>query len=123
MTQKNQFNVDVFDCTVHVIVSDNIRRSIDYYLRTYGQGKLEDDVSGYFFGPCPEDVSNYFIFFDSEDVTTDVIAHEESHLVEQILIDRDIKPVDEVRAYLTGFISRKIDLIFKRRKLKIRNKR
>lgn len=125
MTRKGSFKVDVFDCTVHIIITDSIKRSINYHLRKYNNKDelLTFEPSGFFCKPDPERIGNYYILFSNEDLAIDLINHEKSHLVEEILTDRDIKPVDEIRSYLDGFISHKIDSFFKKRKIKVKNKR
>jgi hypothetical protein len=126
MTIKGSFKVDVFDCSVHVVIAKSIMSSVNYHLRKAGY-KQEDflhfEPSGFFCNPTPDRIGNYYIFFQESDLTVDVVNHEKSHLVEHILTDRDIEPKDEVRCYLDGYISRMIDLFFKSRKIKIKNKR
>jgi len=125
MTIKGKFKVDVFDCTIHIVIAKSIKNSVNYYLTKAGQTNslIDYEPSGLFCNPHTERIGNYFIFFQEEDVTVDIINHEKSHLVEQILIDRDIKPKDEIRSYLDGYISRMVDLFFKKRKIKVKNKR
>ena len=126
MTIKGKFKVDVFDCTIHITIAKSIKNSVNYYLRQTGhEGSdlIDFEPSGFFCNPHSERIGNYFIFFNEEDITIDVINHEKSHLVEQILTDRDIKPKDEIRSYLDGYVSRMIDLFFRKRKIKIKNKR
>ena len=123
MTIKGKFEVDVFDCTIHLVIAKSIKASANYYLRRADNTVIDYEPSGFFCNPHTERIGNYYVFFQEDDVTTDVVNHEKSHLVEQILIDRDIKPKDEVRAYLDGYVSRMFDLFFKKRKIKIKNKR
>jgi hypothetical protein len=123
MTIKGKFNVDVFDCTVHIIICKSIKASANYYLKQADATLIDYEPSGLFFNPHIERIGNYYVFFQENDVTSDVINHEKSHLVEQVLLDRNITPKNEVRAYLDGYISRMFDSFFRKRKLKIKNKR
>lgn len=126
MTRKGSFRVDVFDCTVHIVLTDSIKRSINYHLRKHNVTKdelLAFEPSGFFCKPDPERIGDYYILFLNEDLAVDIVNHEKCHLVEQILTDRDIKPIDEIRSYLDGYISSQIDLFFKKRKIKVKNKR
>jgi hypothetical protein len=123
MSVKGKFNVDVFDCTVHVIITKSIKASVNYHLRRADAETIDYEPSGLFCRPNVERIGNYYIFFHEDDVTSDIINHEKSHLVEAILLDRNITPKNEVRAYLDGYISRMIDSFFKKRKMKIKNKR
>jgi hypothetical protein len=122
MTITGGFNVPIYGCDVKIIISPTLKRSVNYYLRKHGEEKIEFEPAAFFFHPVnnPEK-SIYYVFFDSDRLTTNELNHEKSHLVEEILKDRDIKPKDEVRAYLDGFISDKMDLFFKRRKGKIKH--
>jgi hypothetical protein len=123
MTARGTFKVDVFDCQVHIIIAKSVKSSVNYHLRKHGQELITFEPSGYFCKPDADRIGNYYVFLSEEDLSVDIYHHEQSHLVEQILIDRDIKPVDEVRAYLTGYVSRMFDRFFKARKIKLRNKR
>ena len=125
MTKKGKFTVDVYDCNVHIIVATSVRSSVNYHLRKHNDEDecIDFEPSGFFCKPDPNRIGNYFVFFSEEDLAVDVINHEKSHLVEQILIDRDIKAVDEVRSYLDGYISKMFDKFFTSRKIKLKNKR
>lgn len=124
MAIKGLFKVDVFDCIVHIVISDNIKQSINYHLKKFDQELLgcNDHPAAYFCRPNPDRIGNYYVYFSHRWLDTVHINHEKSHLCEQILIDRSIKPKDEVRAYLEGFISQKLDAFFRKHKLKIQNK-
>jgi hypothetical protein len=65
------------------------------------------------------DPGNYYLFFDLHTIDTNFINHEKSHLVEAILKDRGIRPVDEVRSYLDGYVSEKITAFIKKKKIKL----
>lgn len=123
MVIKGSFQVDVFDCNVYILVGDSIRNSINYHLRKCGTGEIDFDPSAFFCNPDLSKIGKYYLFFDVDDLSVDIVNHEKSHLVEQILTDRDIKPVDEIRSYLDGFLSRKIHMFFKNRKIKLKDKR
>lgn len=119
MTTKGSFKVDIYNCDVHIVVTDNIRRSINYYLRKGNHEVLpEGDEPGAY---CFSDTcTDYYVFFNRKTIDVSYVNHEKSHLVESILEDRGINPKDETRAYLDGFLSEKIDAFFKRRKIKVK---
>lgn len=87
-------------------------------MRKHNEDPIEEEPAAYFFRPVEESV--YYVFFDSDRLNVNEFNHEKSHLVEEILNNRDIKPKDEVRAYLDGFIAEKMTLFFKRRKIEIK---
>lgn len=117
MVVKGKFNVPIYNCEVHVIVSDNLLASINYRLRVNGDGKLKDEPGAYFYN---HDACNYYVFFKKETLDINYLNHEKSHLVEQILKDRGIRAMDEVRSYLDGFVSEKLNEFLKKRKIKLK---
>ncbi len=126
MTYKGSFKIDVFDCEVFIHVSDHIKRVADYQFRKHKFPKEEfitTPFSGYFVNFRIASIDQYHLFFDLKDLSVDVVNHEKSHLVDYVLQDRDIKADDEVRAYLDGYISHKLDLFFRKKQLKVKNKR
>lgn len=124
MTTKGFFNIDVYACGVHVIVGDNIQRSINYHLRQDGQKEIDFEPDGYFNQYVSEGrIGTYYLFFNRENLCHEIINHEKSHLVEQILKDRSISTRGEVQAYLDGCVSQKLMAFFKKRKLKIHDNR
>lgn len=122
MTMKSSFFVEIYNCTVHIIVADNMLRSINYYLRKCGSKPLKkEEVPGaYCLSPDKECSYEYYIFFDRKTIDINYINHEKSHLVEFILEERGIKAKDETRAYLDGFLSEKINSLLKKRKVRIK---
>jgi hypothetical protein len=115
MTTKGSFKVPIYDCTVHLIVSDRVLRCINNQLQKDGEELLEICPGGWFYRPA-ECYCNYYIFFHLGNLSHNYINHEKSHLVEEILTDRGISPKGESRAFLDGFISHKIELFFRRHK-------
>lgn len=119
MTIKGKFNIDVYNCDVYIIISNNLRRCINNRLRKQeSKDSIDFDPSGYFLR-CGDDVSNYYLFYDSAYLNHRTINHEKSHLLDYVLQDREIPAIDEVRSYLDGFVSRKLNAFFQRRKIKI----
>lgn len=120
MTTKGSFYVDVYGCSVTIIVCDDIVRSLNHYFRKWDCSKQTYEPGAMCVVGMKEDEGTYFLFFNRKDVTWNYINHEKSHLVEYILKDRGIKALDETRAYLDGFVSDKINAFFKKRKIKIK---
>ena len=118
MTKTGKFKVDVFDCTVYIVVSDNIMKSINTYLRLNKEGILDYEVDGYCWRPMSV-IGTYYVFFDSDSVNLNGLNHEKSHLVEFILNDRGIREKGEVRSYLDGYVSKKMHDFFSKRKIKL----
>lgn len=125
MAITGKFKIDVYQCHVYIKVCKSVKSSVNYYLAK-NNFKLHDcEPAGMFCNPLSDErIGSYYIFLNQEDgLNVEVVNHEKSHLVEQILLDRGIKPIDEVRSYLDGYVSQMIDLFFKKRKIKLKNKR
>ena len=123
MTIKGTFKVPIYECTVKIVVTDNLLRCINNLHKKHGDDLETIAPSAYFYHDNEEhEDDNYYIMLRFDRLTVNCVNHEKSHLVEQILIDSAIKPKDETRAYLDGFISHKVELFFKRRKIKLDNK-
>jgi hypothetical protein len=121
MIIKGIFRVPIFDADIIIIVSDNLLKTINRYYKKHGDTDFEVVEPGALFYSDGNADTPYYLFFHKSNITTEVVNHEKSHLVEEILIDRSIEPIDEIRSYVDGFVSTKINLFFKRRKLKISN--
>lgn len=117
MTIKGKFYIDVYSCHVHIIYTDQIERSANYYCKKYeldSPGPVEGVVIN-------GNLLNYYLLINKEYCTVDTFNHEKSHMVEHILKHRNIRPIGEPRAYLDGCVSRKLNLFFKKKKIKIKD--
>lgn len=114
MTIRTKFTVAVYCCDVHVICCKDIRKSVNYHCKKYDPKDkgIDYQPDGFFFRPY-EKIGSYYIWFDINTISVNTVNHEKSHLVEEILKDRKIKPKGEARAYLEGYISEKFDAFFK----------
>jgi hypothetical protein len=123
MTIKKKFYIDVYSCTVLIICCDNVKRSVNRYCKKYDPDDkgISYDVVGFFYKPDGA-IKEYFIWFDINNIDVNTVNHEKSHLVEEILKDRNIKPSGEIRAYLDGLISEKIAAFFAYQKNNIKFK-
>lgn len=119
MLVRGKFHIDVYDCNIHIIISNDILKSIKYYYKKHKDGEPSDAPQGLMYRPGTGDIDNYYIFFDEKFLSNNCINHEKCHAVEYILTDRDIRASGEVRAYLDGCISSKIAAFFKKRNIKI----
>lgn len=119
MVTKGKFYVPIFDCTVTITISDDPRKSLNYYLEKYGDEKIDYNISGFCYRP-ESGIGKYFLFFEKCTLDSNYWNHEKSHLVETILTDRDMKPVDELRSYLDGFISKKMNQFLLNRKMRLK---
>jgi hypothetical protein len=108
-----------FKCVV--IIDKDIEKRINAYsrkhkwnLKEYGE-ENGDQVHGLAVNPGV--IHTYYIFYSCESTTVNIIAHEISHLVDDILGDRGIED-SEARAYLSGYMNEKIfDYVIKHKLL------
>lgn len=117
MTVRGKFRVDVYNCYVYVFYTDQIIRSVNFFCNKFGWDKIKSAVEGYV---VPGNL-DYYLFVSKEHCSVDTINHEKSHVVDFILQERSIKSKDEVRAYLDGYVSRRLNKFFKKHKIKIKN--
>lgn len=119
MTIKGNFHVPIYECDVVITVSDNINKSFNSYLRKFDYQLHEGGFEGMVWRH-DDKVGKYYVFFDTDGLSINTYNHEKSHLVEWILKDRCISAQNEVRSYLDGFISKKMNDFFKSHKLKLK---
>lgn len=120
-----RFKIDLYDVTIHIRLADsdkNFLQSINYFLAKDGEDILKDSPGGYFYR-AEGDAFNYYVFFNKSTLTFEIFNHEKSHVIDYILEDREIKATDEIRSYLDGFVSHKMHLFFKKRKIKLKHTR
>lgn len=118
MVTKGYFHVPIFNCYVNIIISEDLKRVINIYLKKK-EDKIEYEPWAFSWNPSDE-CANYYLFLGKKTFDIDCLNHEKSHIVDFILEDRNIKPNDEVRAYLDGYISKKIFDFLKNKKIKIK---
>src|ERR1044072_2040050 len=101
--KKFSFKVGVYDLMCHVIIADDIEKIYNKLAKKNGWNQLSDDTEagGLAIGG---DLFNYYIFYKTNSLTPGILAHEASHIVDEILQNRGIELVGEARAYLTQHI-------------------
>src|ERR1044072_4367440 len=105
--KKFSFKVGVYYLMCHVIIADDIEKIYNKLAKKNGWNQLSDDTEagGLAIGG---DLFNYYIFYKTNSLTPGILAHEASHIVDEILQNRGIELVGEARAYLTQHITDKI---------------
>lgn len=115
---KFDIKIAVYDCTIKVVISKDIRKVINSYVKRKKWDKdtaLPEDHNVHGLAISNEDMKEYYVFYDIEDVKVKFLTHEISHIVDFILVERDLEDKGEAKAYLTGYISEKIfDYILKK---------
>lgn len=124
MTIKGKFDVDVYACSVHIVVSDYLKVAINARLKAFSDESGED-YGRIDFEPCGyclrrnDRIGNYYVFLHKDHFDFNTFNHEKAHVVEWILKDRNIGNRGEVVAYLDGYVSQMFHKFFKKKKLKL----
>lgn len=108
--------IPIFECTVKVVIAPNdvsMLRSINYYLRKRKDSPWLTPPEAAFMVEHNDYSDSYILFFNKKNLTVNLINHEKSHVLEQILLDRQIRSTGEVRSYLDGWFSNKLTLLFR----------
>lgn len=119
--KKFSFKIALYDLKCHIIIADNIERLYNNLARKNGWTLLSEDSNNGGLA-IAKDLWNYYIFYRPDSLTPGILAHEASHIVDEILQVRGIELVGEARAYLTQHITDKIyDYVLKHRLLVHKN--
>lgn len=118
---KLSIKISVYNCSVHLIISDDIEKVINQYVKKKKWLKeiaieADNEVHGY--AVTSGDTTNYYLFYSTQSLSITYITHEISHIVDYIFEEKELEKNGEARAYLTGYISEKVfDLILKKQLL------
>ena len=115
MTIKGKFHVPIYECDVIITISDRVKSCLNSYYAKHDLEIEKFEFAGLVWRP--EGISKYYVFFSFEELDVNTYNHEKSHLIEWILKDRSISAQNEVRSYLDGFVSKKMNDFFKNRKI------
>lgn len=107
---KLVIKIPVYQFNCVVVIAPNIEEVIDKYFKKYKiDDKMEEGVELHGLAVKTNTVHDYILFYSIDSTTVNLISHEISHLIDYVLEDRKIeKNADEVRAYLTGYITESI---------------
>lgn len=107
MTNKAVIKIDIYDCSVVLITTDEIVKCINEHLKENDDGEMDQEVFGYSYSPS-KDLDFYYMFIASNSINHNTINHEKSHIIDFIFKDRKIKNKGEVRAFFDGYLSSQI---------------
>lgn len=118
---KFKVSISVYQCNCHVIIDDEIEKTINKYVKKHKWDKtwvIADNEQVHGYALSPGNLKDYYIFYSLHSLTPNFIAHEISHTIDDILEERQIELVGESRSYLTGYLTEKIfDYIIKNKML------
>lgn len=118
MRYSSVLSLPTYQCTVKIIVTDDINKEGKRIYKKYELGEYEDDdVEGMVIRP---DMTLYYLLVNKSNLTYNTVAHECYHIVRDIITDRDIED-DEAGAWLAGHISEFVYKFLQKRKLGVKH--
>jgi hypothetical protein len=111
--------VPVYQFKCIVIIDKDIEKRVNAFIKRHkwNEDLFTDSTQVHGVAVNPGVMDAYYIFYSIESVTANIITHEVSHLVDDVLEDRQINDT-EARAYLSGYINEKIfDYVIKNKLL------
>lgn len=113
-----KIKIPIYNCTCHVLIGDEIEKTINNYVKKHKwpiENYIEHGKQVHGYVPDIDDIENYYIFYNKDSLTINIIAHEISHVVENIFNEKGIEANGEARSYLTGYITESIvDYVIKK---------
>jgi hypothetical protein len=109
MTHKLTISVPVYEYKCYVIISDDIVKTLRTYIKKNKWEMIighDDAYEG--MAISVGNLKEYYIFFNMSDLTSSCIAHEVSHHIGDVCLEKDIPLTGESRSYLTGYITEQI---------------
>lgn len=116
---KITIQVPVYQFKCIVIIDKDIEKRVNAFIKRH-KWKTDpladgEQINGIAINPGY--VHTYYIFYSIESVTPNIITHEVSHLVDDVMGDKGMED-SETRAYLSGFVNEKIfDYVLKNKLL------
>jgi hypothetical protein len=117
---KKIINIDVYGCTVTIILSESLSKKIKTYAKRYNFETPEGNFAALSVTDGNKSY-NYILLFDINNLDYDFIAHELFHCTCEILKDRDVNIIsnEETGAYLIGHISKEFHKFLKEKNIKL----
>lgn len=115
---KASFTVPIYDVVVRVFVAQDVKKVFNRLAHVFKEKPSVDDFGAL----CVSDEASAIgLFFYATDLTDVLIAHEISHAVDFTLemVGHKCPHCAEPRAYLNGYITKRVRAIFAKRKIKI----
>lgn len=109
---KFSVKIPIYNCVCHIIIDKDIEKVINRYIKKKKWDADEiipegEEVHGW--AHTEGDMTNYYIFYSLDSLTFGYVSHEISHMVDYIVGEKGIEDKGEARAYLTGYITEKIN--------------
>lgn len=116
---KLTIQVPVYQFKCIVIIDEDIEKRINAFIKRHkwNEDVLKEGEQVHGLAVNPGLVHTYYIFYALESVNPNIITHEVSHLIDDVMGDKGMAD-SETRAYLAGYINEKIfDYVLKNKLL------
>lgn len=119
MKIKKEIKLVTYNCSIELIITDNIRRTANTIYKKYKlKDTLDYDVEGVV---LTIDIDRYYLIFCPQYLSHNTIAHEIYHCVVRVTEERDIVD-EEAQAWLSGHITSEVYKFIFKKGFKILNK-
>lgn len=115
---KKRIQLPMYNCSMDFLVSENVKIVVD---GLYKKLKLKEELDGEAEGVLlTADINKYYLIIDQGYLTHNTIAHEMSHAVDRITLDRGIED-GESRAWLNGHLTGLIYKFLEKQKIIVKH--
>lgn len=122
MEIKKRIDVDVYGCSIVVVVTDDMEKTMKKYFKKFKIQYEDGFYYGLFLPSSEKDHNTYHILFNQSELSLNTIAHETYHACYRILKDRGVGMDDEEpMAYLMGFLIQEVLTAIVKQKINISN--
>ena len=113
---RSYFNVPIYDVQVLVVVARDAVKAERRYTTRFG-----NEAPGDFNAFCVQHGPRFGLFFHAGTISAELIGHEISHAVDFIFdyIGSGCRKCDEPRAYLNGYLHKRINALLRKHKIVI----
>ena len=102
MRKSKKIDINLYQCKVHLILTDNLSKEYDRLHKKYKDIPTQPGDAGEAW-TLSFDISDYYILVSDKHIMVNTIAHEVYHVVYSLLNDRDIED-EESGAWLCGML-------------------
>lgn len=121
MKRQKKINIKAFECSVLLIVTDNVSKAEKAIHRKHKTEEIATD-EGYVDGlTISVNFNLYVVILDRSSASYNLVGHEVCHAVQRIAGDREITD-DETMAWLTGYLCEEVHTFINKIKYETRTK-
>ena len=119
MKIKKEIKLPTYNCSIELIITDNIQRVANsIYQKNNIKDRLDYEVEGVV---LTLDIDKYYLIFSPQYLSHNTIAHEIYHAVVRVTEERDVVD-EEAQAWLSGHITSEVYKFIIKKGIKVLNK-